>query len=642
MYQNDQPREDRLSQYLAVNREILGEIIDIDTVSSLLRPEAIDSVERQLQHRAAGTRARSPEELMEILLRIGDLTGEELRERCEGDPGAIVRVLEADGRILKVDFHNGPRWIATEERELYRSLESGESAAFLIGRYVQNHGPLTSSEIGNRFGTGTDRADQIVRQLAGSKEVVRGHFRPGGGGGATEEWCYRPTLERIHRQTITLLRREITPSTPAEFVSFLFRWQGVTELAGTSRGTDLAATLGRLEGLPLPAEVWERDVLRTRVADISSDSLARFSSAGSGAWVGSGSGRIRFVARGNGAVYLPADEAEVPFKEPGRRILEFLRTHGASFFSDIREGTKLSLEGMNSGIAELFWNGIVTNDVFAEVTAVRRPARADHPERYERIELVNPHRAPGRSRLMQSARKALRQVPGWTGRWSLVRTGGLMGDPPGEDERARAQAGLLLERYGIVAREFHRREDLLPWGMIAPELARMEMRGEVRRGYFVEGLSGMQFALPRAVEELRKVRSEGLHGGVVLLNACDPANPYGPGVDFSPGEKGATPPRVTRAPSTYIAFDRGSPFLVFESSGARIRSISPARSEAVRKGLELFVGLLRLPGTLRPFREIVVEYCDDLRPAESPLGAQLRALGFVRDSNQTMRRDEYA
>ncbi|HEX7574366.1 MAG TPA: crosslink repair DNA glycosylase YcaQ family protein, partial [Bacteroidota bacterium] len=643
----DQPREDRLSQYLAVNREILGEIIDLDSISSLLRPEAIDSVERQVQHSAPGSRARSPEELMEILLRIGDLTGEELRERCEGDPAAMVGMLERDGRILKVDFHDGPRWIATEERELYRSLESGESAAFLIGRYVQNHGPLTSSEIGNRFGTGTDRADQIARKLAGSKEVVRGHFRPGGEG-AKEEWCYKPALERIHRQTITLLRREITPSTPAEFVSFLFRWQGVRGVPGSSQGTDLAAALGQLEGLPLPAEVWERDVLRARVGEISSDSLTRFSSAGSGAWVGSGSGRIRFIARGNGAVYLPAglspaaDESEVPFKEPGRRILEFLRTHGASFFSDIREGTKLSLEGMNNGIAELFWNGIITNDVFAEVTAVRRPTRADHPERYERIELVNPLRAPGRSRLMQSARRALRQVPGWTGRWSLVRTGGLMGDATGDTDRARAQAGLLLERYGIVAREFHRREDLLPWGMIAPELARMELRGEIRRGYFVEGLSGMQFALPRAVEELRKVRSEGLRGGVVLLNACDPANPYGPGVDFSSGEGGTTPLRVTRSPSTYVAFDGGSPFLLFESSGARIRSIGAAGNEAVRKGLDLFVGLLRLPGTLRPFREIVVEYCDDLRPAESPLGPQLRALGFVRDSNQTMRRDEYA
>jgi ATP-dependent Lhr-like helicase len=644
MYQDDQPREDRLSQYLAVNREILGEIIDLDSISSLLRPEAIEAVENQLQHCAEGTRARSPEELVEILLLIGDLTGEELRERCEGDPGAMVRTLERDGRVVSVDFHDGPRWIAAEERELYRSLESERSAAFLIGRFLRNHGPLTGNEIGRRFDTGPDRVERIAHQLAESKEVVRGRFRGRGEEGVKEEWCYKPTLERIHRQTITLLRREITPSGPAEFASFLFRWQGVRGVADTGPRIDLATALERLEGLPLPAEVWERDVLRTRVGEISSDSLTQFSSAGSGAWVGSGSGRIRFIFRGNGALYLrpPADAAEVPFHEPARRILEFLETHGASFFSDIREGTRLSLEGMNNGIAELFWNGIITNDVFAEVKAVRRPARVDLPEHYERIEIVNPRRAPGRGRLMQSARRALRQVPGWTGRWSPVRTGGLMGDPPGEEERARAQATLLLERYGIVAREFHKREDLLPWGMIAPELARMELKGEIRRGYFVEGLSGMQFALPSAVEELRKVRSERLRGGVVLLNACDPANPYGPGVDLFPGDKGGSPLRVTRSPSTYMAFDGGAPFLLFESSGARIRSLGVPGMEIVRKGLELFVGLLRLPGTLRPFREIVVEYCDDIRPAESPLGAELSALGFVRDSNQTMRRDEYA
>jgi ATP-dependent Lhr-like helicase len=655
MYQYDQPREDRLSQYLAINREILGEIVDLDSISSLVRPEAIEAVERQLQHSARGMRARSAEELMEILLRIGDLTGKELRERCEGDSDAMLRTLEGDGRVVRVDFHDGPRWIAAEEGELYRSLDSERSAAFLIGRYLQNHGPLTSDEIGSRFGARTEQVERIARRLAESKEVVRGRFRPRQEG-ESEEWCYKPTLEKIHRQTITLLRREITPSGPAEFASFLFRWQGVRAAGGTGPASDIARALGRLEGLPLPSEVWERDILRARVPEISSDSLTRFSSAGNGAWVGSGSGRIRYICRGNGALYLGSGldaglsagpgagtaGPEVRFHEPARRILEFLKTHGASFFSDIREGTKLSLEGMNNGIGDLFWKGIITNDVFAEVTAVRRSARADLPEHYERIEIVNPRRAPARGRIMQSARKALREVPGWTGRWSLVRTRGLMGDPPTDDDRARAQAGLLLERYGIVAREFHRREDLLPWGMIAPELTRMELRGEIRRGYFVEGLSGMQFALPSAVEELRKVRSEGHRPGVVLLNACDPANPYGPGVDIHTGEQGGTPLRVTRSPSTYIAFDGGSPFLLFESSGARIRSLGLPGREIVRKGLELFVGLLRLPGTLRPFRQIVVEYCDDLRPAESPLGAELRTLGFVRDSNQTMRRDEYA
>ena len=645
MYQNDQPREDRQSQYLAVNREILGEIIDLDSISSLLRPEAIEAVEGQLQHSVPGTRARSSEELMEIFLRIGDLNELELKSRCEGEYTQMVGTLERDGRIIRIDFPGGPRWIAAEERELYRSPGSGPNAAFLIRRYLQTHGPRTSGEITDRFGTGREQAERIARLLAASKEIVRGRFRPGE---EAEQWCYKRTLENIHRQTISLLRHEITPSLPAEFASFLFRWQGVRTGAHATAGSDLPAVLGRLEGLPLPAEVWVRDVLRARAGELNPEALTQLSSAGTGAWVGSGPGRIRFIFRGNGSLYLsPAPGSgtggtETRHHEPARRILEFIRKQGASFFSDMREGTKLSLEGMNSGIAELFWGGIITNDLFAEVAAVRRPSRTDLPERYERIEIVNPRRAPARGRIMQSARRALREVPGWTGRWSLVRTEGLMGEQPADEDRARAQAELLLGRYGIVAREFHGREDLLPWGMIAAELTRMELRGEIRRGYFIEGLSGMQFALPSAVEELRKIRSEGRRPGIVLLNACDPANPCGPGVELFAAHEGGPPLRVGRSPGTYIAFDGGSPFLIFESSGARIRTFGNPSMESVRKGLELFVGLLGLPATLRPFREIVVEFCDDIRPAESPLGEQLRRLGFVGDSNQTMRRDQYA
>lgn len=640
MYQSDQPREDRLSQYLAINREILGEIIDLDTASTLVREEAIEAVERRLQHSAQGTRARSPEELMEILLRIGDLTMAEIRARCDGNPEEMLRALEGDGRAVKIEFPDGPRWIAAEEREIYRSIDTERSAEYLIGRYLQSHGPLTGRELGQRFGTGTDRAETIARRLGESREFVQGRFTKGREDEHLE-WCSRRALESIHRQSITILRHEITPCVPSEFASFLFRRQRLRAAARGGRDNSLGDVLGRLEGLPLPAELWERDILRARVPEVTSDDLTRFSSAGHGAWVGSGAGRIRFVFRGNGGVYLGKEEPP-GLREPALRILEYIRAHGASFFSDIREGTRLSLEGMNGGIADLFWNGIVTNDVFAEVAAVGRPARSDSAEHYERIEIVNPRRAPQRGRIMQSARRAYREVPGWTGRWSLVRTNGLMGEAGGDGERARAQAGLMLERYGIVAREFHAREDLLPWGMIAHELTRMELKGEIRRGYFIEGLSGMQFGLPEAVEELRRIRSEGHREGVVLLNSCDPANLYGPGVEIASGGSGGTTLRVVRSPGAYIAFDGGTPFLLFESYGARIRSIGDPPPEAVHRGLELFVSLLRLPEHLRPFREIVVEYCNEKRPLESPLGAELRTLGFVRDANQTMRRDTYA
>lgn len=240
-----------------------------------------------------------------------------------------------------------------------------------------------------------------------------------------------------------------------------------------------------------------------------------------------------------------------------------MKSNGASFFNDIRSGTHLSLDAVNNGIAELLWSSHITNDVFAELLSVKRVAKPLDERPIEPIDLVTGRRNPHRFKAMQTVRKALKQVPGYSGRWSLVNLPGVMGDELSLGEKAEAQALLLLNRYGILAREFYRREELLPWGLIASQLQRMEMRGAIRRGYFVEGLSGMQFALPAAVEELRRVRSE-QHGKErpILINACDPANPFGQGIPL-----GTLTP--SRTPNNYIAFDRGAPILLIESNGAR-------------------------------------------------------------------------
>ena len=243
---------------------------------------------------------------------------------------------------------------------------------------------------------------------------------------------------------------------------------------------------------------------------------------------------------------------------------------------------------------------------------------------------------------MQTVRRALRQVPGWTGRWSLLRVPGVMGRDAGPEERAEAQALLLLRRYGIVAREFLQREELLPWGTLAPILQRMEMRGELRRGYFVEGLSGMQFALPAAADLLRRLSASPPPAEPFLVNACDPANPYGTGVTMPP-LGGTTPPlRLSRVPGNYLVFASGIPVLVIEAYGSRLRTIGSPSTAALHDALSLFVGLMRLPEGIRPFAEIIVEYCDDVRPSASRVGPVLRGLGFVGDRDQTMRRDRYA
>jgi ATP-dependent Lhr-like helicase len=208
-----------------------------------------------------------------------------------------------------------------------------------------------------------------------------------------------------------------------------------------------------------------------------------------------------------------------------------------------------------------------------------------------------------------------------------------MGESLPPEERAREHADLLLRRYGVVAREFVKREDLLPWPLLAAEFQRRELRGELRRGYFVKGLSGMQYATPATVEELRESSALRVRDPrVVLLNACDPANPLGPGIEAPGGFA-----RVTRLPGNYVVFHAGLPVLLAESYGSRLWSSHDAPASLVREAVGALLTLTRLPGNLRPVRSIHIELCNGTRPALDPLGELLSTLGFVRDANQTMR-----
>ena len=552
----------------------------------------------------------------------------------------MLAELEQGGRVIRLDFPDGPRWIAGEEQVIYRNLQTERNANHVVRRFLQSHGPVTRSELARRFGIPPDVLNALESSWSADRAMIKGRFRPTGmPGGEETQWCYRPNIEKIHRQTITILRKEIKPSGIDQFARFLFSWTGLHP-AGSERGlAGVQSLLARFQGIALPTEIWEREILARRVPGFSSDMLSSITAGATVVWAGAGQGRVKPVFRGEGALFLPPAPEEDALGEPAARVLRYLRQSGASFLSDIRQGTHLSLDALNNGVAELFWGGYISNDVFNELMAVKRAPRQDDTTPIEPLQIVDPRHNPHRARLMHRARRALKQAPGWTGRWFILRAPGVLGDLLPIEEQAASQALQLLERYGIVAREFHSREDLLPWPAIAGEFQRMEMRGDVRRGYFVEGLSGMQYALPGAVEELRRLHAlPEPSEKPVLLNACDPANPFGPGVEIPlAGELNTV--RIARIPGNHIAFHRGTPVMLFENNGARIRTLMEAGPEVTREAIKAFIAMLHLPEPLRPFREITVEYCNGVRPTESPLGDILRSRGFMRDRNQTLRID---
>ncbi|MBP1655188.1 MAG: ATP-dependent helicase, partial [Bacteroidetes bacterium] len=372
MYEWDQPKADTLSRFVSINRELLAEVVDLETVRSMIRPEAVALVEGQLQHREQGYRARSPEELMELLVRLGDLDDDEVRERCEGDGDEMIRVLERDGRAVRRRVGSDHRWIAGEDRTLYHDLAAEPSAHTVVRRFLQHHGPVTAAQIVRRYDIPADAVEGVVARLVADGLVVSGRFVDRGEEEA-RQYCFRPALERIHRQTLTILRREIKPSTIDAYARFLMEWQGV--LGGTGQATltrtahaqrtptqaapeTVAGYLEQLQGLALPVEVWLRDVLPARCGNVTSAVLDQLTAGGHVVWAGAGSGRIQPVLRGRGALFMTGDIerplASGPGDRQGRtatpdlaaapalsgrglRVLEYLTAHGASFFGDMRK-----------------------------------------------------------------------------------------------------------------------------------------------------------------------------------------------------------------------------------------------------------------------------------------------------------------
>ena len=219
---------------------------------------------------------------MEILLRLGDLTEVEILERCEGDGLAMLRLLAADGRALSIEIAGEKRWIAGEERHLYAASGEEEHLETLLERYLQHRGPAFPDEFRRRYGLTRARAERAAERFLASGSVVRGHFLPTAPSGDEVQWAYRPNLERIQRQTIALLRREISPVGLDTFALFLQQWQKVNARPSSQIvGEDLLEVLAQLQGLPLPADIWERDILPRRLTGPVREALDRETLSGS-------------------------------------------------------------------------------------------------------------------------------------------------------------------------------------------------------------------------------------------------------------------------------------------------------------------------------------------------------------------------
>src|SRR5436190_2290894 len=585
MYEGDTPNAERRAAALSLDRELLRELPGQEELRELINPEALAEVEDSLQHRVDVARAKDRDALQQILRRLGDLTEAECEERvAEGySARSMLEKLERERRAARVRIAAEERWIAAEDAALYRDAlavppppglpdsflaEAPDAMVALVRRYARTHGPFATGQIARRYAVDPSAA---LRELERAAEVVRGELRPGG---TEREWCDPDVLRRLRRASLAHLRAEAEAVDTVELARFLPSWQNVDAHRPAGAGPDrLREAIVSLQGVALTPDVWERDVLPRRVGAYSPAWLDELCTGGEVVWVGAGAlgrsgGKVALYFREDVRLAGPppaSAKVEAPAGQAHDAIRDLLEQRPC-FWLDLVSDLELPVEELHSALWDLAWAGEVTNDAFA-------------PLRAPRLRSVPPTQRRGRR--FGSRRAASGQAV--QGRWSLTRP--LFEDAPPSGPRLRAQAELMLERYGIVTRETVLAEGV-PGGFASlyGEMSNLEMLGTARRGYFVEGLGGAQFALPGAVERLRSLPDA--DGRYLALAATDPANPYGAGVPWpkrdGAGQGGRRP---SRTPGAYVLLRNGEPMLFVERGGRGILRLRQLEGETLAEAI---------------------------------------------------------
>lgn len=666
LYEGDSPLAERRAAALSLDSRLLSELLGQAELRELLDPAVLAELEAELQRLTPERRIKDVEGVADALRLLGPLDEAELTARGAEPLWALE--LEASRRAIRVRVGGRERWSAIEDAGRLRDalgtpLPVGVPEAFtepvkdplgdLLARYARTHGPFTAAEAAERFGLGAAVVTGALQRLTASGRLVQGEFRPVEGHTATVEWCDAEVLRRLRRRSLAALRQEVEAVPPGALAAFLPQWQ---HLAGHRlRGIDgLVRVVEQLQGTALPASALEKLVLPARLSDYHPAMLDELTAAGEVSWSGAGAlpGKDGWVGLhlAESSHLLRPEPVPLSLTPVHSALLEALAGGYGLFFRQLAE--RVGAAGEQAGdppadpdivaaLWDLLWAGYVTNDTLAPLRALLGSGRTAGATAHR-----SPRSAPrgryggaGRSLGRSAAGAGRSGPPTVAGRWSLLPD--FAADPT---VRATARAQSLLDRHGLLTRGTVAAERV-PGGFagVYRVLAAMEERGRARRGYFVEGLGGAQFAMEGAADRLRAVstrleRSRGTEwpGSTgaeppqpLVLAAADPANVYGaalPWPEPPTGPEGATATtahRPGRKAGALVVLVDGELALYVERGGKSLLAW-PAEPATRSLAAEALARAVR-DGALG---SVTVERANGEPALTSELGAALEAAGF--------------
>jgi ATP-dependent Lhr-like helicase len=633
LYEWDQPvRSDRGQGGASVDVDLLATLLREGTLADRIDPQAIGRVENRLRNQ--GRQPRTAEEMAEYLRVFGDLAPSEV----SGGMAGLLDELERAGRAVSLELPDVPepsRWILAEEEPLYCSAfmhsrrkssrtvsASGgrsdaadeEARETIVMRFLRTRALVGLVELTKRYPISAALATERLERWAEDGRVIRV-----GENGSTDgdRWADRENLAEVLRTSVAIRRRESLAVQPEVFADFLLRIQ---HLHPATRGTGLAfvdLVLDQLQGHPALASGWESDIFPRRVTDYRPGWLDEALDRGQWLWRARGEGgndrRVAFFRREFSGTIAPDGSGPAEISQWQQTLLDILDRHGATYATDLARRSGLEPSRVRRALEELVDQGLVTNDRF-------EPMRTGSNAALLALDRASSDQRAGRLR-RRTPRRPLLPAP--EGRWSRLEL------PADTDETGRlAWAAALLGRYGVLTREILALETWAPaWSDLAPLLARAEWRGEVRRGFFVEGLSGVQYATDEAAAELvRLSSSSGEPDPLVWVSTTDPANLYGSGAPFDIDLLGGGTARLPRIPGNSLVLRQGRPVLIIESHARRLTALPAAARTDIDSALNF------LPNLTGPARRVLkVETYNGAAVIDSVVAPRLAELGFVRD-----------
>jgi ATP-dependent Lhr-like helicase len=444
---------------------------------------------------------------------------------------------------------------------------------------------------------------------------------------------------------------EARPASAQKYSEFLTRWQHLHPEHQLSGLDGVRACLGQLEALWLPFSVWETDILSRRIKDFKIESVDNLCLSAEIVWTGQSQdpdkpGNVAFLARQGVAALSPLlytikTENGVTLEKD--KVVQCLKNRGASFLIDLVADTGLDSRTVNRILWEMIWSGEVTHDYFKLLRSGKPPEASKVQTREnQRESAVNFQSSRrdfyrNRSRIAKSFTSSPSANPG---RWMLLSS--LMRYQIDIQESLEILARVLLERYGIVAKDLVQRtgEPDVLWGNLYEVYQRMELSGEIERGYFVDGLAGAQFGLPDAVDELmdryHKSSSrifnpspDAHKQAPVLVNVCDPAYLWSAVGPFDGGFG-----RLNRLPSNYAVLLNGLPVLTLEMGAKRLSIRQDTSVEDVETAIAALPRLVDHPWPIRSYRKVEIASLDSDPILGSPVEGALRHAGFERESEK--------